>query len=141
MPTATAMGAQAATTAAAPMKFTLGAFESKIDHLPPHFLEAIKSYLTVELRQRGLIADDGSALKVNVTPNYYRMRGGVSRAMLGVLAGKDGVKSNVQVVDASGNRIAESDVSSYNVLAVGSEEDIARMHAKEIADFLQNKAK
>jgi hypothetical protein len=57
--------------------------------------------------------------------------------MFGIFAGKDGVDSTVDVVDArTGKVVGSSTVSSYNVMAVGEQEDVARMHAEEIARFL-----
>ena len=56
--------------------------------------------------------------------------------------GKDGVDSTVSVLEMSTNKtIAQSDVSTFNIMAVGDQEDIARMHAGEIAEFLAGEIK
>lgn len=134
---ASVMGSDAAPV---PLTFEIGEFTSTVDKLPPHFLTQIQSYLTTELRTRGITASPGSGAKVNVTAIYYRMRSGMNRMMFGAMAGKDGVESSVTVIDsATGEIIGESKVSTFNVMAVGDEGDVARMHAAEIANFLQNK--
>jgi hypothetical protein len=123
-----------------PRSFEVGEFKSTVDRLPPHFLTEVQSYLTTELRIRGILAGPGSGAKVNVTATYYRMRSGMNRMMFGAMAGKDGIESSVTVVDSTtGEVIGESTISTYNVTAVGDQGDVARMHAKEIANFLQNK--
>ncbi|ALU45866.1 DUF4410 domain-containing protein [Pseudoalteromonas rubra] len=105
---------------------------------PEHFSQAVKSYLKLELRSRGIYTEeDGSTVTVNIID--YRMRSGFSRAMFGVLAGKDGVYSEVTVMDQNGKVIGKSNVSSFNVMAIGDMQDIARMHAEEIAEFLVGK--
>jgi hypothetical protein len=134
---ASAMGSGAA---AVPRSFEIGEFKSTVDRLPPHFLTEVQSYLTTELRTRGILAGPGSGAKVNVTATYYRMRSGMNRMMFGAMAGKDGIESSITVVDSTtGEVIGESIVSTYNVTAVGDQGDVARMHAKEIANFLENK--
>lgn len=106
--------------------------------IPSHFLAAVKGHLGSELAKRQLLAAaDGDAAHVNVIVNTYRMRGGISRAMLGVMAGKDGIGSTVTLLDPSTREVfGQSTVSTFNIMAVGSEEDIARMHAGEIAKFI-----
>lgn len=111
---------------------------------PPHFVNAVRSYLEQDLQQRAMLAAQGSTAdrEVRVVLTSYRMRSGFSRQIFGVFAGKDGVDSSVTVVDpVSGAVIGSSSVSSYNVMAVGEQEDIARMHAKEIAKFLAGEVK
>ncbi len=65
------------------------------------------------------------------------MRKGMTRMMFGVFAGKDGIDSTVNVYSPDGSQVlGSSEVSSYNVMAVGSQDDIARMHGDEIVKFL-----
>ena len=107
--------------------------------VPDHFLEALKGYINSELRSRRLLATetrDGNR-EVNITVTYYRMRSGANRLLWGAMAGKDGLRSTVTVVDRrTGQVIGESEVDTYSVMAVTSENDIARMHGEEIAKFL-----
>lgn len=92
---------------------------------PDHFVQAVKSYLQQELKNASIFNDDaGNKVTINVVG--YRMRSGFSRAMFGAIAGKDGIDSTVVVTDSGGTKIGESTVSSYNVMAIGGMEDIAR---------------
>jgi hypothetical protein len=112
------------------------------DQPAEHFMNAVASYLKSELAKSGRLAKDGDdALKVDIKVTEFRMRSGFTRQMFGIFAGKDGISSEVSVVDAQGKVRGQSSVSTYNVLAVGSEEDVARMHAEEIAGALQGRMK
>lgn len=122
-----------------PAKYSVIVIDNRGTEAPEHFLDAVKSYVKQELQQQALYAED-SGNQVVITVVDYRMRSGFTRAMFGVLAGKDGIDSEITIKDAqSGAVIGKSTVSSYNVLAVGGMEDVARMHAEEIAGFLGKK--
>ena len=103
---------------------------------PPHFITAVESYIKQGLQERSLYdADNGK--KVSISVNSYRMRSGFTRMMFGVFAGKDGIDSTVKIYSPDGNKVlGSSEVSSYNMMAVGNQEDIARMHGEEIVKFL-----
>lgn len=108
--------------------------------VPDHFLSAVSGHLKNELRKRGLLADEtiSDAGQIDVDVTYYRMRSGFSRMMFGVLAGKDGIEGQVVIKDAkSGTAISKMDVSSYNIMAVGNEDDIARMFAEDVAGTIE----
>ena len=77
------------------------------------------------------------AVHVRVTVTQYRMRHGAARALIGVMAGKDTVRSTVQVLDpATGQELGRLEVDSGNATAVGSAGGLLRGHADEIADFV-----
>jgi hypothetical protein len=119
--------------------YSVGEIKDLTEQVPEHFLTTIKSYVKSELKNRQMLADNDSsgAHKVNIVVTSYRMRSNISRVMFGAFAGKDGVESEVSVVDASTNAVlGESKVSTFNVTAVGGPEDIARMHGTEIVNFL-----
>lgn len=123
--------------------YSISDFASTTTDAPPHFVTAVKSYLEQDLLQRAMLSSEGMAAdrEVQVTLTSYRMRSGFNRAMFGVLAGKDGVESTVRVVDLStGELLGTSNVSSFNIMAIGQQEDIARMHGKEIGKFLAGEA-
>jgi len=132
-------------TGSSQAKYSVRSIEDKSENtVPEQFLEAIKGYLKAELKKRDMIAEEKSVpdreLAIQVT--YYRMRSGFTRMMFGVMAGKDGVTSTVNVLNAkTGEILGTSGVDTYNVLAVGGEQDVARMHAEEIANFLAGKQK
>lgn len=112
------------------------------DQPAEHFLTAITSYLKSELAKSGRLAKEGDdALKIDIKVTEFRMRSGVSRMMFGMFAGKDGIASEVTVRDSSQKVLGSSTVSTFNVMAVGGEEDIARMHAQEIAKTLLERLK
>lgn len=108
---------------------------------PEHFILAVQSYIKQSLQERSLY-DEESGKRINVSVNKYRMRKGMTRMMFGIFAGKDGIDSTVKVYSPDGNKVlGSSEVSSYNVMAVGSQDDIARMHGEEIVKFLTGEEK
>ncbi|HKB58096.1 MAG TPA: DUF4410 domain-containing protein [Lacunisphaera sp.] len=134
MPGATPMGST-------PAKYFAGTLSAGKTEIPAHVVQAVTGHLDAELRKRGLAAaaEDGNAIRIDATATYYRMRSGFSRMMVGMLAGKDGIKCDVQLVDKkSGQAVGQFQVSSYNLTAVGGEDDVARMLATEIAKALEN---
>ena len=126
-----------ATNGVAP-RYAVGEIVISAEDVPAHFDDMIRNYLEADLRERHIGPDDAEPdRKVNINVTSYRMRGSVTRFMLGAFAGKDGVDSSVEVINvATGDAVGSSEVSSYNITAVGGQEDIAKMHAKEIGAFL-----
>ena len=125
-----------------PLTYHVGTIDSQVDGVPAHFIAAIRNHLDAELRRHGLLgSDDTSTHTVRIQITDYRMRGAATRFMFGILAGKDGVKSNVQVVTHdSGELAGESDISTFNTTAVVGPEWLAEMHGKKIAEFLAGKS-
>lgn len=124
--------------------FVIGDFDCQATDVPSHFMEAVKGYLKSELQKRNLYSNENESnpCRVNVVLNYYRMRSGFTRMMFGVLAGKDGVESVVSIVDQQTNQVVgKSNVSTFNIMAVGEMDDIARMHAEKIAEFVAGEIK
>ncbi len=111
---------------------------------PEHFLHSIEGYLKAELKKRGIAAEDEAQInrEVDIEITYYRMRSKFSRVMIGAMAGKDEVTSKVTILDSkTGKVLGASEVDTYNVTAVADEQDVAKMHAKEIANFLSTNPK
>lgn len=136
IPSATLMG-----SGSAPAKYTVGTVSAGKTEIPGHVINAVTGHLGAELRKRGLAAapEDGDAIRIDATTTYYRMRSGFSRMMVGIFAGKDGIKCDVQLVNnKSGEAVGRFEVSSYNLTAVGGEDDVARLLATEIAKALGN---
>ena len=53
------------------------------------------------------------------------------------MAGPDEVESTVRVINNKTEQVVgESIVTSHELMALGGQDDIAWMHAEEIADFL-----
>jgi len=110
--------------------------DTKDTKAPEHFIHAVESYIKQGLQERSLY-DEENGKKVSVSVNSYRMRKGMTRMMFGIFAGKDGINSTVKVYAPDGGKVlGSSEVNSYNVMAVGSQDDIARMHGDEIVKFL-----
>lgn len=122
-----------------PSKYVAGTVSPGKTEIPTHIVNAVTGHLTAELKKRGLDAVDAQdAIRIDATTTYYRMRSGFSRMMVGILAGKDGIEADVKLVDAKTNQaVGEFKVKSYNMTAVGGEDDVARMLAEEIAKALE----
>lgn len=128
-------------TAAGPAKYVAGTLAPGKTEIPTHIVNAVTGHLNAELRKGGLApaTDADRTIRIDATTTYYRMRSGFSRMMVGIFAGKDGIECDVQLVDkASGQAIGRFQVKSYNMTAVGGEDDVARMLAVEIVKALQN---
>lgn len=126
------------------LKFTLDAINCNVNDVPDHFLAAVNGYLKSELTKKDLLEKTGSekSYKISILVNEYRMRSGMTRMMFGVFAGQDGVGSIVTIFDSvTGNVVGKSTVSTFNITAVGGMDDIARMHAEKIAEFVSGDIK
>lgn len=134
MPGATPMGG-------APARYTAGTMTAGSTDIPTHIIKAVTGHLDSALRKQGLAAEGEAGIRIDATTTYYRMRSGFSRMMVGALAGKDGIKAEITLVDKkSGSPVGKFQVSSYNVTAIGGEDDVARMLAEEIVKALQKPA-
>lgn len=79
---------------------------------------------------------DAKRVQIRIT-NYY-MRHGAARALVGLMAGKDNITSEVTVVDpATGQLLGSLTVVSSNATAVGTSRGLIQGHAKEIVQFLR----
>lgn len=105
---------------------------------PEHFWAAVQGHVKSELSKRHLLAEpeDNAAQIANIVMTNYRMRSGFSRQFFGILAGEDKAEAEVTVLDAEGKVLGRSIVTSYNVMAIGNENDISRMLAEKIVMFL-----
>jgi hypothetical protein len=123
------------------MKFDIGELSAGKTKAPEHFLLAVKGYLKTELSSRELFDPDRKAkYRIYITMIKYRIRKGFSKKVFGILAGKDGVKSTVMVLDPETNEIiGESEVATTNLTKSITMDDIAHMHADEIVRFLTGK--
>lgn len=116
--------------------------KSKEQRVPDHFIKAIVSHLKLTLKESDMLegGDSPESLKVSITITSYRMRSEYKRGMWGPMAGKDKVVSTITVTDEVTDEVlGESTASTYNMLAVSNEMDIARKHSEEIAEFLTGK--
>jgi len=125
------------------MNYEIGEIEQDETEAPNHFLSALKSYVIAGLKKRNLTdKETGKRCLINITIKKYRMRMEFVKKTFGFLAGDDGVKSQVKVVDLDTKEvIGESKVSTTNITKRVSMDDIARMHANEIVRFLAGENK
>jgi hypothetical protein len=124
------------------IRYQIGQIEDPKNLVPEHLRTSILAYLKKELQAKGLLPGEGEqpTRQVKITIESYRMRSGFTRQIFGIFAGKDGVTANVSITDlVTGETLGESVVSSFNLAAVGGEEDIARMEGEAIARFLSGK--
>jgi hypothetical protein len=124
-----------------PAKYAAGTLSAGKTEIPAHIVSAVTGHLDAELRKRNLapVSETDRTIRIDATATYYRMRSGFSRMMVGIFAGKDGIECDVHLVDkASGQEIGQFKVKSYNLTAVGGEDDVARLLADEIVKALEN---
>ncbi len=125
-------------------KYTVSGITSNVNEVPDHFLAAVNGYLKAELEKKNLLDKNASkkSYKINILVDEYRMRSGMTRMMFGAFAGKDGVESIVTILDpVTGEVEGKSTVSTFNITAVGGMDDIARMHAEKIVEFISGEIK
>jgi len=60
---------------------------------------------------------------------------GAARALAGIMAGFDSIKSQVTIVDGSGAVLGRIDINSTNATGWGTSRGLIEGHAKEIVDF------
>lgn len=75
------------------------------------------------------------AKKVTIEITNYYMRHGATRALVGIMAGRDSIESQVRIVDAAGKVLGKIDISSKNATAWGTSRGLIEGHAEEIVEF------
>jgi len=120
------------------VRYEIGPVQAGDTRAPDHFLAAVTSYLKVALDEKGILAGpEDASHQIEIRFVRYRMRSGFSKRTFGIFAGKDGTTSLVRVIDVAGRQsMGESRVETYNLTESVTMDDMARMHAKEIARFL-----
>lgn len=108
------------------------------EKIPSHVIEMVKSFVEKELRGKGMMEPRAKRLALRVDVKDYRDRGGFTRFIFGVLSGSDHLESVVELTNPGTNRaVARSVIRSYNATAMGSIEDVARLHGQEIANYVK----
>ena len=59
----------------------------------------------------------------------------MARALVGIMAGADSIRSAVKIVDASGTVLGQIDINSKNATAWGTSKGLIEGHAEEIIEF------
>lgn len=102
----------------------------------------LRARLTTQLASRGLLATGAGVKTVEVQVTNYYMRHGAARALAGIFAGVDNVKSTVRVKDnATGRVVSEFTVESDNASAWGTSRGMIEDHADKVVDSLQGKGR
>lgn len=112
----------------------------KVDNpggMTPEGLSILQNQLDRRLVAVRAAESDPTALRADVHITSYRMRHGAARALVGVMAGTDHIRSLVVIVEPkSGKEIGRAYVESKNQTAIGSAGGLIEGHANEIADFI-----
>lgn len=103
-------------------------------------MSILRERLNSRLAASGLLAPSSASGQrtLDVTVTRYEMRHGAARALVGVLAGSDDIRSTVRVKDAgTGAVLSEFDVHSTNPTAVGTSRGLIEEHADKIVAVLK----
>jgi hypothetical protein len=114
---------------------------------PPNATEEgvkiLRERLNEQLSTNGLLApaSDTNARTIEVTVTKYYVRNGAVRAMVGIMAGADDIRSTVKVKDSAGKVLSEYSVESKNPTAWGTSKGLLETHADKIVAILQHGGK
>lgn len=99
----------------------------------------LRDRLTAQLTNHALLAATGdtSSKIIEVTVINYSMRPGAARALAGIMAGTDNIKSTVKIKDSVTHHVlAEFVVESKNPTAWGTSKGLIEDHADKIVETL-----
>ena len=120
--------------------YVIGSCETQDNRATRQTCDTLKAEVRYGLIKNGLFDKNGNEAprKVNLTITYFKNASSWTRAMFGIMAGKDGLDVTVDVIDRqSGNVIGRATASHYNVTAGDfTEKTMAKEVSKKIADFL-----
>ena len=123
-----------------PQKGSLLEYEILLENnISKQGLEIFRSRINQKLNERGRLANSPveAKEKVEIKITEYRMRHGATRAMLGIFAGTDSMKSTVIIKDKKSNKkISEFQVQSGNATAWGTSRGMIQDHADQIVTYL-----
>lgn len=107
------------------------------DGMSDEGLAILKKEIDSMLAARGQRAagTEPDARKLNIEITNYYMRNGATRFFVGIMAGRDSIRSTVRITDAAGTLLGQTDVDSTNTSAWGTSSGLIEGHAKEIVDF------
>ncbi|MDR7134084.1 hypothetical protein J2X06_001268 [Lysobacter niastensis] len=96
-------------------------FAYEIDNyggMTPEGRTILISRLRQQLASALAVENDQGANRINIRIDYYRMRHGAARALVGVMAGQDHIKSSVTVTARDGTLLGSIVVDSKNPTAL-----------------------
>jgi len=103
------------------------------------FLRALRGYIVQELDALRLLAEAGveADREVVLVVTEYRMRTPWDRILLGAIAGRDSIATDVRVVHvASGRTLGETGIHTTRRMAISSDDAMARRHAEAVVQYL-----
>lgn len=132
-----------ATLSDLPNRYIVGKVYSSIENVPESFISSISKNVIAELKEKNIYEENQTAPAniINIEIINYRMRSEINRLVLGLLAGKDGVKTIVRIVDKDSNKqIGKMYVSSYNLTNLGGEDHISISLSEKIVATLSGES-
>jgi predicted small secreted protein len=122
-------------------RYKVADISSSSPDVPPEFISNLRKYLEKSLDKKGVLGKGKSAKNVTVKITDFKMTSRGKRLVLGMLAGKDLVKSTVNVTDpGSGKPLGSTVIESGDSLNSGQGPELFTSgHAKAIAKFLLGK--
>lgn len=120
--------------------YVMGSCERQDNRAAMTLCSILQEQVRYGLFKEGLYEKDGNEAprEVNLTITYFNKVDTMTRAMLGVMSGKDGLDVIVDVKDRqSGEVVGRAKASNYNITAGSyTEKHIAREVSKKIVEFL-----
>jgi hypothetical protein len=105
----------------------------------PAFLGTLRGYVEQGLAEQALLGTDGvpADRRVVLVVTGYEMRTPWERILLGAIAGRDSVTTEVRVIHASSGRtLGETVVRTTRRMAINTDDTIARRHAETVVRYL-----
>lgn len=107
------------------------------DGMAEEGLTILKSRLDALLAERGqrAVGSEPDAKKLTIEITNYYMRPGAARWLVGIMAGRDSLRSSVKVTDAAGTVLGSTDINTMNATVFRTTDGMIEDHAQEIVDF------
>ena len=100
-------------------------------------LQIFRERLEERLRTEQLLGDSSAVRTVEIDIVSYRVRHGATRALVGVMAGADNVRSSILIKDTqTGSVVGQFAVESKNPTATSSARLLIEGHADAIVDYI-----
>lgn len=120
--------------------YVVKSISATASNVPSEFLELVREKLNAELSERNMLASENQAAVngIEILINNYRMRGEVTRQLVGfLLSGADTVTTTVTVKTPSSDKtLGEAEVAYHNTTYACKEDCMALQLARKIIGFL-----
>lgn len=115
---------------------------AELTEVPDEVLETMRTQLSRRLSEINLLALQGESgfNKADILITGYRMRHGAAKALVGIMAGCDNIRSKVTVTEPNtGKTIGISSFESSECSAVIPAQSTINRHIQKIVDYLSGK--